>query len=227
MTTTLFKKLANRSERTDVIRRLLLSLLLLWPAHLAAQSASSPPAASSNSGPLTVEEVLQASAMQAPQIIEALARVRQAEGRALSAEGAFDTVFDIDAQSRALGFYSGSYLEGKATRPLTQNGGQIYGGYRVSSGSFPIYEDKAYTDQLGELKIGGLFALLRDRTIDERRGRVAIASRDIDAVRLEREMVAIGVHFALQPHRIDITRRNRHPAAPLRLIRTGSRRGCG
>ena len=176
-----------------MIRRVLLALMLLWPVQIAAQGASLPSSLATGSGPLTVSEVLQASATQAPQIIEAMARVRQAEGRALSAEGAFDTVFDIDAQSRVLGYYSGSYLEGKATRPLTQNGGQIYGGYRVSSGSFPIYEDKAYTDQLGELKIGGLFALLRDRTIDERRGRVAIAARDIDAARLEREMVAIGV----------------------------------
>ncbi|MFM9934879.1 MAG: TolC family protein [Novosphingobium sp.] len=171
-----------------MIRHLLFALLLLWPFQLAAQTTNT-----LNPGPLTADAVLQASATHAPQIVEALARVRQAEGRALSAEGAFDTVFDVDAQSRVLGFYSGTYLEGKATRPLTENGGQIYGGYRVSSGSFPIYEDKAYTDRLGELKIGGLFALLRDRTIDDRRGRVAIAARDIDAARLEREMVAIGV----------------------------------
>ena len=188
-----------------MIRHLPLTLLLLWPVQLVAQSAGMPaespspaslPSASADvpaGGPLTLEEVLQASALQAPQIVESMARVRQAEGRALNAEGAFDTVFDVEAQSRVLGFYSGSYLEGKASRPLTQNGGQIYGGYRVSSGSFPIYEDKAYTERLGELKIGGLFALMRDRTIDERRGRVAIASRDIDVARLEREMVAVGV----------------------------------
>ena len=179
-----------------MIRHLPLTLLLLWPVQLVAQSAGMPaespspaslPSASADvpaGGPLTLEEVLQASALQAPQIVESMARVRQAEGRALNAEGAFDTVFDVEAQSRVLGFYSGSYLEGKASRPLTQNGGQIYGGYRVSSGSFPIYEDKAYTERLGELKIGGLFALMRDRTIDERRGRVAIASRDIDVARL-------------------------------------------
>ena len=177
-----------------VIRPLLAALALgcAWP--LAAQTSPEPaPAAMPASGPLTMGEVLASSAAQAPQIVEAMARVRQAEGRALSAEGAFDTVFDIDAQSRVLGYYSGSYLEGKASRPLTQNGGSIYGGYRVSSGTFPIYEDKAYTDRLGELKIGGLFSLLRDRAIDERRGRIAIAARDIDAARLEREMVAIGV----------------------------------
>jgi len=119
-----------------------------WPLAAAAQQAA----------PLTLAEVLASSAQQAPQIVEAMARVRQAEGRALTAEGSFDTVFDVDAQSRVLGYYSRRLLEGKASRPLTNNGGSIYGGYRVSTGSFPIYEDKAYTDRLGELKIGGLFA---------------------------------------------------------------------
>lgn len=166
-----------------MIRRLMAVLALLWPLAAAGQQAA----------PLTLNEVLASSAQQAPQIVEAMARVRQAEGRELSAQGAFDTVFDVDAQSRVLGFYSGTYLESKASRPLTSNGGSIYGGYRVSSGTFPIYEDKAYTDRLGELKIGGLFALLRDRAIDDRRGRIAMAARDIDAARLEREMVAIGV----------------------------------
>lgn len=165
-----------------MILRILLALLLLLPAPLLAQAR-----------PLTLAEVLRSSATHAPQIIEALTRVRQAEGRALSAEGAFDTVFDVDVQSRAAGYYDGRYAEARATRPLTGNGGQLYGGYRVSRGSFPVYEDKAYTDRLGELKIGGLFALLRDRAIDERRGRKAIAAQEIDVARLDREMVAIGV----------------------------------
>ncbi|MES2498200.1 MAG: TolC family protein [Pseudomonadota bacterium] len=166
-----------------MIARLLLTLLLFWPAHLAAQEG----------GALTLDAVLRSSATHAPQIVEALARVRQAQGRALGAEGAFDTVFDVDAQSRVAGYYDGTSAEGRVTRPLTGNGGQLYGGYRLSRGSFPIYEDKAYTDRLGELKVAGLFALLRDRTIDERRGRTAIAARDIDLARLDREMVAIGV----------------------------------
>lgn len=166
-----------------MIARVLLALVLFWPARLGAQEGR----------PLALNEVLRSSATHAPQIVEALARVRQAEGRALSAEGAFDTVFDIDAQSRVAGYYDGTYAEGRTTRPLTGNGGQFYGAYRVSRGRFPIYEDKAYTDRLGELRVGGLFALLRDRAIDERRGRTAIAARDIDVARLDREMVAIGV----------------------------------
>lgn len=166
-----------------MIARVLVAFLLFLPLRAIAQEPR----------PLLLEEVLRSSAVHAPQIVEALTRVRQAEGRALAAEGAFDTVFDVDAQSRVAGYYDGTYAEGRATRPLTGNGGQFYGGYRVSRGRFPIYEDRAYTDRLGELKIGGLFALLRDRAIDERRGRTAIAAGDIDVARLEREMVAIGV----------------------------------
>ncbi len=166
-----------------MIARLLLTLLLIWPVVAVAQDVR----------PLTLDEVLRSSATNAPQIVEALTRIRQAEGRSLAAQGAFDTVFDVDAQSRVAGYYNGTIVDGRAMRPLTGNGGQLYGGYRVSRGTFPIYEDKAYTDRLGEFRIGGLFSLLRDRAIDERRGRSVIAAGDIDVARLEREMVAIGV----------------------------------
>ncbi len=143
--------------------------------------------------PLTLEEVLRSSARSAPQVVEALARVRQAEGRALSAEGAFDTVFDVESRSRATGYYDGSIVESRATQPFGSNGGYVYGGYRASRGSFPIYEDQAFTNRLGEAKAGVLFALLRDRVVDERRTRRSVAGADLDVARFEAEMVAIGV----------------------------------
>ncbi|MEW9856417.1 TolC family protein [Novosphingobium sp. M1R2S20] len=143
--------------------------------------------------PLTLTEVLRVSAASAPQIVEALARIRQAEGRALSAEGAFDTVFDVDGRTRALGYYDGSALDAKVRQPLTENGGYLYGGYRVSRGSFPIYEDEYYTNRLGELKVGGLYSLLRDRLVDERRTRRTLAAADLDIARFEAQATAIGV----------------------------------
>jgi outer membrane protein TolC len=152
-----------------------------------------PGVASAQVAPLTLDEVLRSSARSAPQIVEALARVRQADGRALSAEGAFDTVFDVDSRSRIAGYYDGTVVEGRATRPLTGNGGYVYGGYRASRGSFPVYEDQAYTNRLGEAKVGALFALLRDRVVDERRTRRTIAGTEIDVARFEADMVAIGV----------------------------------
>ncbi|OAN57610.1 TolC family protein [Sphingomonas sp. TDK1] len=144
-------------------------------------------------GPLTLDQVLRSSAQNAPQIIEALAKQRQAEGKALSAEGAFDVVFDVDAQTRPFGYYDGAVVEAKASRALDNNGGGLYAGYRVSRGKFPVYEDKAYTNQLGEFKVGAVFSLLRDRVTDERRTKLRLADQDVDVARLEREMVAIGV----------------------------------
>lgn len=166
------------------MRRLLLlfcAAALGWLPHVAAAQ------------PLTLDEVLRSSARFAPQIVEAMAKERAAEGKALTADGAFDTVFDVDAQTRALGYYDGSRVEAKASRPFSDNGGGLYAGYRVSRGRFPVYEDRDYTNQLGELKVGAVFSLMRDRLIDERRTKQALAARDVDIARLEREMVAIGV----------------------------------
>ena len=168
--------------RVIALLRIVPLLFMLWSGVASAQGA-----------PLTLDEVLRSSARSAPQIVEALARVRQADGRALSAEGAFDTVFDVDARSRVAGYYDGTVVEARARRPLTGNGGYVYGGYRASRGSFPVYEDQAYTNRLGEAKVGALFALLRDRVIDERRTRRSIAGTDIDVARFESDMVAIGV----------------------------------
>jgi len=161
------------------------------PLLLAALVAG--PVARAQTTPLTLAELLATSARSAPQIVEALARTRAAEGRALSAEGAFDSVFDIDARSRATGYYDGTELEAKITGPLTGNGGSLYGGYRLSRGTFPIYEDQNYTNRLGEVKVGALYALLRDRLVDERRTRRTLAAGDIDLARFEARATAIGV----------------------------------
>ncbi|UZK68180.1 TolC family protein [Sphingomonas sp. S1-29] len=142
---------------------------------------------------LTLDEVLRSSATNAPAILEAITRERQADGRRLSAEGAFDTLFEGDAQSRLLGYYDGTVVEARASRPFVNNGGGLYAGYRASRGEFPVYEDKAFTNRLGEVKVGAVFSLMRDRLVDERRTKLGLASRDIELARLDREMVAIGV----------------------------------
>ncbi len=183
-----------------MIRRLrvaCLAIILLTPINtaLAQIKTQSQPRtkAETKSSPLTLDEVLASSARSAPQIIEALARVRQSEGRALSAEGAFDTVFDVNAETRLSGFYDGKTIEAVGTRPLTNNGGSISGSYRNSRGDFPIYEDESFTNKLGELKISGVYSLMRDRVTDPRRTQLGIASRDIDAAKLDAAMVEIGV----------------------------------
>lgn len=162
------------------MRRLfvLLALLLAAPAQAA---------------PLTLAEVLASSARHQPLILEAMARERQADARVLTAQGQFDLVFEADAQARPLGYYDGANADLKATRPLQGNGGNVYAGYRLSTGAYPLYEGKSVTNALGEVRAGAVFSLLRDRMIDERRGRRELAQGDVEIAAFEREVVAIGV----------------------------------
>ncbi|PVM88381.1 multidrug transporter [Caulobacter radicis] len=172
--------------------RLSLTLMLLCSAPGLA-AAQAPITAEKSAAPLTLAELLTVSARSSSQIVEQLARERQARSRALTAEGAFDTVFSVESRSRALGYYDGDQVEARATRPFGDNGGYVYGAYRLSRGDFPVYEDQAHTNALGEAKIGVLYALLRDRLVDERRTRRTLAASDIDIARFERQAVAIGV----------------------------------
>lgn len=162
------------------------AILLALAALLAAGTAHAEP-------PLTLDEVLASSARHSPAIVEALARERAAGGRQTAAKGAFDLVFEAESQNRPLGYYDGSTLDASVQRPLAGNGGNLYGGYRVSRGSFASYDGKGFTNQLGEVRAGAVFALLRDRLTDERRTALDIASADLELARLDRELVAIGV----------------------------------
>ncbi len=173
-----------------------LAALALAPAPGVAQPLPAPVAAPEqvpSSRGLQLSEVLASSRQYAPMILEALATARAADGRVLASEGAFDLLFTGEGFSRITGFYDGTYVQGKAIQPLTNNGGQLEASYRVSRGDFPVYEDYSFTDRLGELKVRGVFALLRDRYIDDRRfgQRNALIERDIAG--LDALIIAIGV----------------------------------
>ena len=173
-----------------------LATLALLAAPAGAQPLPPPvsvPDQVASSRGLQLSEVLNSSRRFAPAILEALANARAADGRVLASEGAFDLLFSGEGFSRIAGFYDGTYIQGKAIQPLTNNGGQIEASYRVSRGDFPVYEDYSFTDRLGELKVRGVFALLRDRYIDDRRfgQRNALIERDIAG--LDALIISIGV----------------------------------
>lgn len=130
---------------------------------------SAPQAQEAARKPLQPDEVLASSAEHFPGILESLAQRRAAEGRVTEARGAFDLVFSADSFSRVDGFYDGTVMEGGARKPLRPLGASIYSKYSVSDGTLPIYEDQYFTNNGGDLKVGVLFSLLRDRSIDSRR----------------------------------------------------------
>jgi outer membrane protein TolC len=144
-------------------------------------------------GPLLPTEVLSSSERHFPEILASLAELRGAAGRALATEGAFDIVFDADGFSRVDGFYDGSMIEGTVSQRLPDFGGELYGAYRLSDGSFPIYEDEYYTNTGGTAKVGALFNLLRDRTLDPARATRATAQVQRRAAELDVLLTKIGV----------------------------------
>jgi len=156
---------------------------------LAALFNNATAAASEHSlaAPLQPGEVLAASEVHFPEILDALAKRRGAEGAVLAADGAFDLVFDADGFNRVDGFFDGSVVQGRATQPLGPLGTNIYAGYQLSDGDFPIYENEFYTNTGGEFKAGLIFSLLRDRAFDERRferkdARLAREQADFDVL---------------------------------------------
>jgi outer membrane protein TolC len=190
--------------------RPVLLLLLLWPALAAAQPAATSARAQGSraleadaraaaqplpaaAAPLGLAEVLAASRFHAPQVLEALARVRGAESRLLTTEGAFDTLFSASAEARPTGFYDGAEAGFRVTQPLATNGGSLYGGYDISRGTFSSSQSSDNTTQLGRITVGTMFSLLRDREIDERRFNRAVASADVVLADNDRLLVAIGV----------------------------------
>lgn len=143
--------------------------------------------------PLGPEEVLDASLEHFPKILEAMARRRGVAASILEAEGAFDLVFEADGFSRATGFYDGTALGGGFKQPFRDFGGNFYGGYDISRGDFPIYEDQYFTSLGGKMKAGVVFSLLRDRLIDERRFDLADARLATRAADFELLATQVGV----------------------------------
>lgn len=161
-------------------------LALAWTPRTQAQS----PLASDD--PLLPAEVLASSERHFPKILASLAELRGAAGRVLEAEGAFDLVFDAKGFSRA-GYYDGAVLQGGAKQRLPGMGAEVYGGYGISNGTFPVYEDQYYTDTGGTLKVGALFNLLRNRQTDRQRIGLQDAQVRREAAQLDVLLTKIGV----------------------------------
>lgn len=167
-----------------------------WVLGAAAMLLSAAPPAQAER--LTLDQVLASSSAHFPSVLAAIAARRGADGGVLVAEGAFDTVFSTDATSRAAGFWDGSVLNTQVRRNLRTLGASVYGGYKLSDGNFPIYEDVNFTNTGGEARVGVVFSILRDRAFDSRRFQESVAQLDVSGADLELLLVRIGVQHQAQ-----------------------------
>lgn len=119
--------------------------------------------------PVTLKDVLRSTLATHPKVQGAQAKVEQVQAGILEAEGAFDWQLKQDTFNRTSGFYTGFLADQKVERNLGQFNARFSGGYRISGGSFPIYENINETLSGGEANIGLSLSLLRDRNTDSRR----------------------------------------------------------
>lgn len=152
-------------------------------------------------GPLLPDVVLRSSALTFPAILEAFEREAAARSDQLSADGAFDLMLKGEAYDRLTGFYSGGFAKAEARQPLRPYGAEVFGSYKISDGTFPTYENVFNTNQFGEVKVGALFSLLRNRDIDSRRFAIEDTRLAASQARLDVMLVQLNVqHEALRAY---------------------------
>lgn len=117
---------------------------------------------------ITLEAVLKSVTSQYPPYLIALIERDIAAGRLRQASGAFDLNFLAKGSFNPTGYYDGSSGDFVFDQPLPFWGGNVFAGYKISSGSLADY-DKSRTLLDGELRAGIRLNLLRDSTIDSRR----------------------------------------------------------
>lgn len=132
----------------------------------------------SAAAPLALDEVLASVRSHYPPLLAAWLRQDVANGRIRQAQGAFDPLLSTTLAVRPMNYYDGSNVELLLEQPLTGWGGEVYGGYRLSSGFLPDYERKLRTAEGGEAVLGLRLPLLRDGAIDSRRAAIDQAAID-------------------------------------------------
>lgn len=132
------------------------------------------------SAPLSLGEVLNSAERSYPVLLIAIQQRVEAEGKALSALGAFDTKLSLQSEMNQFGFYKNRVNGGKVSQPLRDFGGEVFGGYERGQGNFGPWEEDLLTLNRGEWSGGVRLPLFRDREIDERRTDLLLAELGIE-----------------------------------------------
>jgi outer membrane protein TolC len=122
----------------------------------------------SHADTIRLEQVIDSVTSKYPPYLIALIERDIAAGRVRQASGAFDLNFRATGSFNPNGYYDNSVGDFVLDQPLPFWGGNVFAGYKISSGSLADY-DKNRTQIDGEVRAGIRLNLLRDGRIDGRR----------------------------------------------------------
>lgn len=143
------------------------ALLLLAVGNLAA-------------APLLLDDVLRSAESAYPLLLAAIQERAMSQGKALSAEGAFDAKLSLNSEANQFGYYKNRANGAKVELPLADWGGEIFGGYKRGQGDFGPWQQDLLTLSRGEWSGGVRLPLLRDRQTDERRTDLLLARLSVE-----------------------------------------------
>ena len=156
------------SPSTDAVSKKTLATL--------PEETSTDQAAAVNLDALRLRTVLLSTRDFYPEIEAILRESAIAEAELVQAQGGFDTKLKASSENTPVGFYE-TYRSKFGVEQPTFNGGSVFAGYRFGRGDIEPWYLERNTNELGELKLGVNWALLRGNRIDARR--VAIWQADL------------------------------------------------
>ena len=124
---------------------------------------------------ISLDEVVSNARIHSPLIIATLRDRDRAADEEYASRGAFDPSLKARAEVVPFGQYENRVLDTWVEQPIAPWSTRLFAGYRYGAGEFGPYDKKLETNALGELRAGIELSLLRNRELDERRGRLAIA----------------------------------------------------
>lgn len=141
---------------------------------------------------LTLDEVFSAVEKTHPSLEKASQSLEKANAQASAAQGAWDPLFSIRGQQDVLGYYENQRIESSVRQFTPLLGTQLFAGYRLGVGNFPLYKGDLATLSSGELRAGIDLPLWKDSLIDSRRADIQrthvlaqASSCDLQAVRIK------------------------------------------
>ncbi|MEO0425797.1 MAG: TolC family protein, partial [Pseudomonadota bacterium] len=192
---------ASAQESIDT-QALNLSDVIARPEALQAFGPMGPSEDLGTGQALDIDEVLSSSIESFPKILAAVEKAAAARAKVLSAQGvAYDSEWQTKSLNWFSGFYEGLTVDSKVVKPIRGDAIQFSGGYRISDADFPIYQDEYVTNDLGEINVGVVFALLQDREFGPRRFALRQADLDLRLTNLELMRTQVQVqHGALRAY---------------------------
>jgi outer membrane protein, heavy metal efflux system len=133
---------------------------------------------------LSLDDVLRRTREAFPSLVAAGFDVKNAQGEALAAEGAFDPQWKTKGAGVVTGAYPQLRVDSTIEVPTTFWGTSFIAGYRLGTGNIADYYRERETLSLGEVRVGASVPVLRNGPIDRRRANTAKAQIAVEIAQL-------------------------------------------